>query len=204
MKQKGFTLIELLAVIVVLAVIALIAVPIITNVIEKAKIGAAESSTIGYVDAVEKLIITNEVDTSKESIKDGVYSISELDVEIKGKKPTSGYITIIDKEVVEATICVNEYSISYIDGKTINKGKCTEEKEVYKEAILNGTDPVLKDNLIPVIIENDVWIGANVIILPGVTIHEGSIIAAGAVVTKDVECYTIVAGNPAKVIKKRK
>ena len=56
----------------------------------------------------------------------------------------------------------------------------------------------------PVIIENDVWIGANVIILPGVTIHEGSIIAAGAVVTKDVECYTIVAGNPAKVIKKRK
>ena len=56
----------------------------------------------------------------------------------------------------------------------------------------------------PVSIENDVWIGANVIILPGVTIHEGSIIAAGAVVTKDVECYTIVAGNPAKVIKKRK
>ena len=54
-----------------------------------------------------------------------------------------------------------------------------------------------------VIIEDDVWIGANVIILPGVTVGKGSIIGAGSIVTKDVKEYTIVAGNPAKVIKKR-
>lgn len=52
-------------------------------------------------------------------------------------------------------------------------------------------------------IGNDVWIGANVIILPGVTIGDGSIIAAGAVVTKDVDDYAIVGGVPAKVIRYR-
>ena len=53
-KKKGFTLIELLAVIVVLAIIALIATPIILGIIDKAKIGAAKSSVLGYADAVEK------------------------------------------------------------------------------------------------------------------------------------------------------
>ena len=55
-----------------------------------------------------------------------------------------------------------------------------------------------------VIIEDDVWIGARVIILPGVKIGKGSIIGAGAVVTKDVEPYSVVAGVPAKLIRKRK
>lgn len=55
----------------------------------------------------------------------------------------------------------------------------------------------------PVIIENDVWIGDRVIILPGVNIGEGSILAAGAVVTKNVPRYSIVGGVPAKVIKYR-
>ena len=53
------------------------------------------------------------------------------------------------------------------------------------------------------IIENNVWIGRNVIIMPGVIIGEGSIIGAGAVVTKDVESFSIVAGIPAKLIKSR-
>jgi len=52
-----------------------------------------------------------------------------------------------------------------------------------------------------IIIADDVWIGANVTILPGVNIGECSVIGAGSVVTKDVEPYTIVAGNPAKVLK---
>ncbi len=56
----------------------------------------------------------------------------------------------------------------------------------------------------PVIIENDVWIGGRVIILPGVTIHNGAIIGAGSVVTKDVPAYAIVGGNPAKILKWRK
>lgn len=56
----------------------------------------------------------------------------------------------------------------------------------------------------PVIIDNDVWIGARVTILPGVHVHEHSIIGAGAVVTHDVPAYSVVAGVPAKVVKMRK
>ena len=55
----------------------------------------------------------------------------------------------------------------------------------------------------PVVIGNDVWIGDRVIIMPGVHVGDGSIIAAGAVVTHDVPPYTIVGGVPAKVIKSR-
>lgn len=54
-----------------------------------------------------------------------------------------------------------------------------------------------------VIIGDDVWIGSNVIILPGVKVGNGAIIGAGAVVTKDVQSYSIVGGNPAKFIKSR-
>ena len=54
---------------------------------------------------------------------------------------------------------------------------------------------------LPITIEDNVWIGANVIILKGVTIGEGSIIAAGSVVTKSIPPHSLVGGNPAKVIK---
>lgn len=54
-----------------------------------------------------------------------------------------------------------------------------------------------------VIIKNDVWIGAHVVIMPGITIGNGAIIGAGAIVTKDVADYEIVAGVPAKHIKFR-
>lgn len=54
-----------------------------------------------------------------------------------------------------------------------------------------------------VIIEEDVWCGANVTILKGVTIGRSSIIAAGSVVTKDIPAYSIAGGIPAKVIKKK-
>ncbi len=53
----------------------------------------------------------------------------------------------------------------------------------------------------PVIIGNNVWIGSRAIILPGVTIGEGSIVGAGSVVTKSIPPYSIAVGNPAKVIK---
>lgn len=52
----------------------------------------------------------------------------------------------------------------------------------------------------PVVIEDDVWIGAGAIILPGVTVGEGSVVGAGSVVTKDVPPGVTVAGNPAKII----
>ncbi|EMG25711.1 CatB-related O-acetyltransferase [Streptococcus parauberis] len=54
-----------------------------------------------------------------------------------------------------------------------------------------------------IIIEDDVWIGTNALVLSGVTISQGAIIAAGSVVSKNVPAYSIVAGVPAKVVKYR-
>ena len=56
-------------------------------------------------------------------------------------------------------------------------------------------------NTKPIKVCNDAWIGMNVIILKGVTIGEGAIVGAGSVVTKDVPAWTVVAGNPARVVK---
>ena len=53
----------------------------------------------------------------------------------------------------------------------------------------------------PVTIADDVWIGANAVILPGVNIGKHSVVAAGSIVTRSVPSYSICAGNPAKVIK---
>jgi maltose O-acetyltransferase len=55
----------------------------------------------------------------------------------------------------------------------------------------------------PVIIEDDVWIGMRAIILPGVRVGRSSIIGAGAVVAKDIPPFSIVVGNPGRVVRKR-
>lgn len=66
--------------------------------------------------------------------------------------------------------------------------------------------PIIKQgftNVNPVLIEDDVWIGRNAIILPGIKLGKGSIIGAGAIVTKDVAPFMIVGGTPARVIGER-
>lgn len=84
-----------------------------------------------------------------------------------------------------------------------------------REVLINPNEHIIADITIPmrdqglapkkpVIIEDDVWLGSRAIIMSGVTVHKGSVIAAGAVVTKDVPEYAIVGGVPAKVIRYRK
>lgn len=58
-------------------------------------------------------------------------------------------------------------------------------------------------HLVETVVEDDVWIGHGAIILQGMRIGEGSVVAAGSVVTKDVEPYSVVAGNPARRIRDR-
>ncbi len=70
-------------------------------------------------------------------------------------------------------------------------------------AFMRDVTQKLPENDLPVVIEDDVWIGSNAIILKGVTIARGSIVAAGAVVTKSFPPYSIIGGVPARLLKPR-
>ena len=129
-KNKGFTLVELLAVIVILALIALIATPIILNVINDAKKQAAKDSAYGYMDAVEKYIVSSELEDK--SIQDGTYRVEELNsmgVSVKGSTPDNGNIEIKNSSV-------KSYDIG-IDGYVVSNGKV--DKVSTTKSFKNGT-----------------------------------------------------------------
>ena len=129
-KNKGFTLVELLAVIVILAIIALIATPIILNVINDAKKQAAKDSAYGYMDAVEKYIVSSELEDK--SIKDGTYRVEDLNsmgVSVKGSTPDNGNIEIKNSSV-------KSYDIG-IDGYVVINGKV--DKVSTTKSFKNGT-----------------------------------------------------------------
>jgi galactoside O-acetyltransferase len=123
------------------------------------------------------------------------------------------YVKLIveDKGAIQVgnNFFANYNTFIYANGDSINIGNdCLIGPDVL---IINNNHQISPHELIRVqeciksriIIGNDVWIGAKAIILPGVTIGDGAVIAAGTVVNKDVEPYTVVAGIPAKFIKKR-
>ena len=122
-KNKGFTLVELLAVIVILALIALIATPIILNVINDAKKQAAKDSAYGYMDAVEKYIVSSELED--ESIQDGTYRVEDLNkkISVKGSTPDNGNIEIKNKEVKSYDIGIDGYVVSNGEVKKVSTTK---------------------------------------------------------------------------------
>lgn len=125
----------------------------------------------------------------------------------------NGYVTLCEgaKIIMKAgRVKINTHS--YVNGATIDSSNSIEIGEycaIAQGAIIKDSDEhAIVDELgnkneytQPIIIGNKVWIGTNAIILKGVAIGDGAIIAAGAVVTKDVPAHTLVAGVPAKVIK---
>ena len=123
-KNKGFTLVELLAVIVILALIALIATPIILNVINDAKKQAAKDSAYGYMDAVEKYIVSSEL--KDKSIKDRAYSVEELNsmgVSVKGSIPDNGNIEIKEGAVKNYNLGIDGYYITKDEVKKVSTTK---------------------------------------------------------------------------------
>lgn len=119
------------------------------------------------------------------------------------------------------------WNMSIGDGSSIPKGSvfyCTEAPLTIGKEVIFGPNPTiitgdhrvdvmgkyimdshdkLPKNDAPVTIEDDVWAGANITILKGVTIGRGSVIAAGAVVNKSMPPYSIIGGVPARVLKRR-
>ena len=129
-NRKGFTLIELLAVIVILAVIALIATPIILNLIDKARQGAAESSAYAYIEACEKAAVvkmmsapetkvTGECTVSADEAKITCTTGGELTLDVKGDIPKGGTVTFDGKgSITSATgLTIGSYTVGYADGK---------------------------------------------------------------------------------------
>ena len=125
--KKGFTLIELLAVIVILAIIALIATPIILGVIDKAKIGSAEQSANGYIDAIENYVVLNEL-SGESTIDNGVYDLPISGVEVKGQEPTSGWVKIENGIVTDYSMIIGEYTVTY-GVTTVKNGELKEKPE---------------------------------------------------------------------------
>lgn len=91
--------------------------------------------------------------------------------------------------------CVNSITIGA--HAVVSEGAfiCTAEHDI--------TNPRFELKTAPIVIGDNAWVGARATVLPGVTIGEGAVVAAGAIVTKDVAPWTVVAGNPAREIKKR-
>jgi maltose O-acetyltransferase len=111
-------------------------------------------------------------------------------------------------EIIIGDYCMINENV-YIEGATIgNYVMIAPNVVIYSRThIFSSTDiPMLLQGQTiktPCILEDDVWIGKNSILMPGVRIGKGSIVGAGSVVTKDVEPYTIVGGVPAKYIRSR-
>ena len=99
---------------------------------------------------------------------------------------------------------IGEHAWIYcLDKITIGKNCCIGEDVRLLTGSHNVHAPTFDLVTKPISIKDDVWIATGAYVLPGVTIGEGAVVGAGSVVTKDVEPWSVVAGNPAKFIKKR-
>lgn len=111
MNKKGFTLIELLAVIVILAIIALIATPLILNVIDQAREGAAKNSAYGYASAVESYLALELLNPASTVSLDGAFTSTA--VSVKGTKPATVALTISRGSITGGTIRVDGYTSTF-------------------------------------------------------------------------------------------
>ena len=132
MKRKnGFTLIELLAIIVILAIIAVITVPIILNIIENSRRGAATDSAYGYKDAVNKWYVSklsnnNQIQLEGTyTITDGVLNGNEINekVPVSGTVPTSGSLTYENGVFKSGCLIIGEYAVTFNEDGTTNTEK---------------------------------------------------------------------------------
>lgn len=121
------------------------------------------------------------------------------------EKNVKYHFDFVGDKLIIGKFCMIASDVTFI----MNGGNhVTEATTAYPFAIFGGAwQDAMKGKNYPTkgdtIIGNDVWIGHNATIMPGVHIGDGAIIATKAVVTKNVTPYTIVGGNPAKTIKKR-
>ena len=143
-NKKGFTLIELLAIIVILAIIAVITVPIILNIIENAKKGAATNSAYGYKDAIDKFYATKLTRNPDYDIPDGLHTKVDFDtmgVAYSGKSPLdNSFLKTYKNRVIQGCLQFDEYKVEIVDGKVTqaSKGTCKTIDVMYVDVNENG------------------------------------------------------------------
>ena len=108
----------------------------------------------------------------------------------------------IIKNTIIGKFCDLSWNLS-LGGANHHYTRTMKYSEYHLNQVLNGSSTIIAKSDPPTKIGNDVWIGNGAIVLRGVNIGDGAIIGAGAVVTKDVEPFTIVVGVPAIPLKKR-
>ena len=116
LTRNAFTLIELLAIIVILAIIAVITVPIILNIIDNSKRGAAIDSAYGYRDAIHKFYLSKMLDDNSYVIEDGEHDILyyvNAGLDVSGEKPSDGWVMIESDNVTDFSIKIGDYAVSY-------------------------------------------------------------------------------------------
>ena len=101
-------------------------------------------------------------------------------------------------------VALSEHAICY----TVEKIKIGSQTTVSREAFLccaghDITSPIMELTYAPITIGFNCWVAGRAIVMPGVVVGDGAVVAAGAVATRDVEPWTVVGGNPARFIKKR-
>jgi len=106
--------------------------------------------------------------------------------------------------VIGANSILGRVELALHDQIKIGNNVCINDGVKLLSGSHNINDPVWRLVKKPIFIDDYVWIATNAIILPGVSIGKGAVIGAGAVVSKDVEPFTIMVGNPAKPLSKKR
>lgn len=152
-----------------------------------------DNSIIGDYGRVENCVFGKHVDIQRYSM---IYHSQIGDYTYTGRNFTCWHANI-------GKFCSISWNVS-IGGANHDYNRIAQHAFLYAKqfGLLDG-EPLYDRFTSKCTIGNDVWIGCNAVICRDVTIGDGAVIAAGAIVTKDVEPYTIVAGVPAKVIKRR-